>query len=73
MVHYSLMMDAKRASETLDYRSILQCMVAPEYFIANVASVFSSIYCRLVIVMGRDCRLSTAALGLLYYPRMIAM
>jgi hypothetical protein len=29
--------------------------------------------CRLVGVMERDCRLSTAALGLLYYPPMIAM
>jgi hypothetical protein len=28
--------------------------------------------CKLVVVMGWDCRLSTAALGLLYYPRMIA-
>jgi hypothetical protein len=25
--------------------------------------------CRLVVAMGWDCRLSTAALGLLYYPR----
>jgi hypothetical protein len=31
------------------------------------------VYCRLVVVIGGDCRLSTAALGLLYYPRMIAM
>jgi hypothetical protein len=29
--------------------------------------------CILFVVMGRDCLLSTAALGLLYYPRMIAM
>jgi hypothetical protein len=29
--------------------------------------------CRLVVVMGRDCRLSTAALDLLYYPRLTAM
>jgi hypothetical protein len=28
---------------------------------------------RLAVVMGWDCHLSTAALGLLYYPRMIAM
>jgi hypothetical protein len=27
--------------------------------------------CKLVVVMGWDCRLSTAACGLLYYPRMI--
>jgi hypothetical protein len=30
------------------------------------------VYCRLVVVIGWDCRLSTAALGLLYYPRMKA-
>jgi hypothetical protein len=29
--------------------------------------------CRLVVVMGWDCRLSTAALGLLYCPRVTAM
>jgi hypothetical protein len=29
--------------------------------------------CRLVVVMGWDYRLSTAALGLLYYPQVIAM
>jgi hypothetical protein len=30
-------------------------------------------HCRLFVVMGWDCRLITAALGLLYYPRVIAM
>jgi hypothetical protein len=29
--------------------------------------------CRLVVVMGWDCRLSTAALGLLYYTQVIAL
>jgi hypothetical protein len=29
--------------------------------------------CILVVVMGWDCSLRTEALGLLYYPRMIAM
>jgi hypothetical protein len=29
--------------------------------------------CRLVVVMLRDCRLRTAASGLLFYPGVIAM
>jgi hypothetical protein len=32
-----------------------------------------SVDCRLVVVMGWDCRLRTAALGLLFYPWVISM
>jgi hypothetical protein len=34
---------------------------------------YQSVYCRLVVVMGWDCRLRTTTLGLLYYPRVTAM
>jgi hypothetical protein len=34
--HHSLMMEAERASETLDCSSILTRLVTREYFIANI-------------------------------------
>jgi hypothetical protein len=42
-------------------------------FLMVKCCVFVAVDCRLVVVMEWDCRLSTAALGLLYYPRMIAV
>jgi hypothetical protein len=36
-------------------------------------TTYWTVDCRLVVVMGWDCRLSTAALGLLFYPRVTVM
>jgi hypothetical protein len=47
--------------------------VLTAFITRSIALIMKAADCRLVVVMGWDCRLRTAAVGLLFYPRVTAM
>jgi hypothetical protein len=75
---YSLVTEKASLNKLSNYQHRYVC---PEFNTSFEFPVFGrlasedrrGVDCRLVGVKGSDCRLRTAALGLLFYPRMAAM